>query len=783
MTAPVWEPGKIYLTGAIVRPTTTAAVTTGTITNPDFEDGDTGWQKDASVTIVNQPGFSGAWCARVIGASGSIASEDRFPCTPGQSITASCMGKLPQGSAGTSFDCNLNWYDASGALIGTTESTPLIRKDGANWRKSTVTGTAPAGAAFFTVRGDGNVAVGGEILLDTFKLDSYVFATPTPGLVYKAVQPDPGTSAASEPVWPPVLGQQVNDGTVIWEAVATRRVTWKAIPTMKSGATEPDWPTAPGGTVLDGSIIWTASSRRVEDERCPNSKVVTIAASKIFAVDKDIVAYSATVNPLDWSSRDNAGYLPTGLQQYGANDMAVLGLYGSNLMAFNSQGFQMWQVDEDPANMSLLDARPIGSTFPKAIAPVANDLFFLTELGVRTVGIAGGSTNLQASDAGAPIDPLVQEALPLSPDPIAMFYPSLGQYWLMMREPEPEPPAPSLPKSFAYISNRNDLDSYEIGLVSVSDDNFVTHLARKVYTYGFAINTYNTSLIQIGGTIIACIQYAEYPQTIAGIVALEYDGSSTTLVEKDIYKLSSGPSLFYWNLLNAGGGVFYAYVSASETGQAFLKAFSYSHLTGITEIGSTELPDDDERYMCLHNGYIISAVLDGSRPKVLSAYQYSNGEFTLVSTYAGSPAYTSSASKNITLRSDGSRIYTSAYQAFTFDGTTFVNVADIPPNTQRTDLQISSGNIFIANQSSLWSVDNNLSTVSTLNFPVSHNGFTGFAARDGKVYIPAGKDYSQSASGIYSYSGGTFTRLGHMSIETVVSPTAVAVFPISAQTG
>src|SRR5690606_3282256 len=108
-----------------------------------------------------------------------------------------------------------------------------------------------------------------------------------------------------------------------------------------------------------------------------------IAASKVFCADDDIVRYSATVNPLDWSSSDDAGYLPTGLQNYGANPVEAMGLYRGNLVVFNAEAFQLWQVDEDPASMALLDALPMGSTQHHAMAPVSNDLFFLASQGVR----------------------------------------------------------------------------------------------------------------------------------------------------------------------------------------------------------------------------------------------------------------------------------------------------------------------------------------------------------------------------------------------------------------
>ncbi|WP_206021105.1 hypothetical protein, partial [Pseudomonas viridiflava] len=124
------------------------------------------------------------------------------------------------------------------------------------------------------------------------------------------------------------------------------------------------------------------------------------------------VKYSATANPLDWSTADDAGYLPTGLQQANSNDMAVLAQYRANLVALNASSFQNWQVDPDPASMALLDQMDgVGSQWQKAAVPVANDLVYLSQLGVRTIGIANAAENLSAGDIGAPVDVLIQQAM------------------------------------------------------------------------------------------------------------------------------------------------------------------------------------------------------------------------------------------------------------------------------------------------------------------------------------------------------------------------------------
>lgn len=439
MAAPLWQAGNLYLPGDLVQPITQPPPNNPQVTNGNFAAGATGWTFSGSAGYVATGGFGGGGAARLPGnqPDGVALNNTQLVVPVGGQLTATSMIAQGASSAGrTAGWTEIQWFDGLNTLLQTDKGNVVDNGSGGAWHQSSITATAPASAAYAkaAIHLTSDAGHNDQILGDNLSVSGATAGLPQ-GLIYKAVQAESGASGSSEPAWPGILGQQVIDNEVIWEAVTTSRVTWTAAPRYVSGATEPVWPEDMGAMVQDGTINWRAVPRRVEDERCPRTKVVAIVASKVFAADKDIVRYSATANPLDWSTADDAGYLPTGLQQANANDVAVLAPYRANLAPMNASSFQNWQVDPDPASMALLDQMDgIGSVWQRAAIPVANDLVYLSQLGVRTIGIANAAENLAAGDIGAPIDVLVQAAMRFpwtnGSTVIATYYPGAGQYWL-----------------------------------------------------------------------------------------------------------------------------------------------------------------------------------------------------------------------------------------------------------------------------------------------------------------------------------------------------------------
>ena len=433
MTIPRWQPGRLYQPDTVVQDVRSGVLGSQEVTNPGFESGDQDWTKGADWFIENVAGLSGAWRARFTPTGGGsfLVSDDRVAVDAG--ITSLTVEVFIQTDATTvSAGVAVNWYNSGGSLIKTDAALPRLTGVSSVFRRSSITATAPEGAVTAAAVVSG-VGTAGNAFVDGVTWN-YARIAPIAEVVFKATQAAAGFSGTSEPVWPSVLGNTVVDNEVTWEAVQANRVVWTCESILTSGSVEPTFPTEIGGVVVDNDMIWEAFTRRVEDENCPNTKQVAILASKIFSGDDDIVGFSATVNPLDWTTPNDAGFIPFGLNTYGSQPVSALGIYRSNLVIWNAKAFQMWQVDEDPANFAILDAVPVGSPFYKSASPVNNDLVFLTAEGIRSMGIAGASTNLQAGFFGKQIDPLVKVALAGVgdiDDIISLFFPGAGQYWLI----------------------------------------------------------------------------------------------------------------------------------------------------------------------------------------------------------------------------------------------------------------------------------------------------------------------------------------------------------------
>ena len=194
------------------------------------------------------------------------------------------------------------------------------------------------------------------------------------------------------------------------------------------------------GTINHHYLDGNASGTQITDTNCPNTRACFKMQSKIFAVGKDgdVVRFCATGRPRDWTAESDAGFIPTGMNARGDRTATALGLQRGRLAVLMRDSCQLWTVDPDPSSMGLYDAvENVGSSYPKTVCNVSNDLYFLSDYGVRSIATQAYTENLVDQDIGSPIDSLIREELieieKSGIEPRSFYFYGTGQYVLCIK--------------------------------------------------------------------------------------------------------------------------------------------------------------------------------------------------------------------------------------------------------------------------------------------------------------------------------------------------------------
>lgn len=171
----------------------------------------------------------------------------------------------------------------------------------------------------------------------------------------------------------------------------------------------------------------------------PAAKSVTKAASRIFAAYGETVKYCAAGAARDWTTANNAGFLPVQLQQDTGDACVAVGTFRSSLGVFFPTSVQVWSVAVDPTANAISDRLyGIGTLSPLSMAGFARDLAFLSPFGFRSMVTATMTDSVDSRDIGVPVDALVRADMLTTEqvgtpalDPLGIWIHELGQYWLI----------------------------------------------------------------------------------------------------------------------------------------------------------------------------------------------------------------------------------------------------------------------------------------------------------------------------------------------------------------
>lgn len=330
--------------------------------------------------------------------------------------------------------------------------------------------------------------------------------------------------------------------------------------------------------------------------------------------------------------------------------------------------------------------------------------------------------------------------------------------------PTVTPSSVALVSGLAYFSPL--ADETEIGYGTFSGASY-THIAKK--TYGATSSStpgYNHTVVAHGNTIFALLQFDMAAGTESGIVALQYDGTST-LLEQHTWRIGATSPEFasYAAIGKLTNGTIIVTGSNPDTEGYYVAALSYSEVTGFAQIAYLDVPSYSD--LIVHNDNII--------------LQYDN---TFTGYNISGATFVESDSEIMTVSgqqyaSNGGTVVSSYGNTLTYDGTTMTETV-----TTNTDLGVditidNSRSVMIGNNAtSLKAYNASYTATATYTLTTAHSYSVHPLYVNDYILIPAGTGRSSDASGIYSWNGTSFSRLGALIVYTSFTPTTTALFKV-----
>lgn len=136
--------------------------------------------------------------------------------------------------------------------------------------------------------------------------------------------------------------------------------------------------------------------------------------NKLYSTASSLVYFGATGNPTIFGTGGvGAGFLDPSVTSGGVSPLTAIGKQQGNLGFFARNSIQIWSIDEDEdLNVFLQELENTGTVSPAAVVGFGNnDLFYLSDSGIRSVRAREASNVAFVSDPGNAIDPLVIETM------------------------------------------------------------------------------------------------------------------------------------------------------------------------------------------------------------------------------------------------------------------------------------------------------------------------------------------------------------------------------------
>ena len=132
--------------------------------------------------------------------------------------------------------------------------------------------------------------------------------------------------------------------------------------------------------------------------------------TKMYSLSDSLLHYSSVNDPTDWNTGSTgAGFINLQNHARGSEDLKAVANYFSNVAVLAEQAVQIWFVDADETkNQQVQVLNNTGTIAPDSVVEFGdNDVFYLSNSGIRSLRARDSSNAAFVGDIGNPIDDLI----------------------------------------------------------------------------------------------------------------------------------------------------------------------------------------------------------------------------------------------------------------------------------------------------------------------------------------------------------------------------------------
>lgn len=187
------------------------------------------------------------------------------------------------------------------------------------------------------------------------------------------------------------------------------------------------------------SVIHYAATYFISGESAGIGTIVKTFGSKMYAEASSLLYFSQINDPTQWAitQTNGSGFINMSNQDSGSEVLTGMGEYQGKMAIFSRRAIQMWSLDADPTkNAKIQTLTNIGTYAPRSVISYGDlNLFFLSDIGIRSLIPRDASGNATVSDVGTNVDTILQaNIVGLTPAQLAnsvgIIEPTDGRYWL-----------------------------------------------------------------------------------------------------------------------------------------------------------------------------------------------------------------------------------------------------------------------------------------------------------------------------------------------------------------